>query len=146
MPAREKSIFLPKAANQSTRDLAFAILQLRADPAKCVAHFHEDAVFTMIGRLCDYSFSGVFRGREQILDLFRRVDAEIQMSEHKILNCVVEGEQIGLRRSVVVRHHGTAAMTRLIVGNFVRFRDGKIAEVHEYADTAWLKRLSGDED
>jgi ketosteroid isomerase-like protein len=145
MPAREKNaIFFPKGANQPARDLVFEVLRTRADPSACIVHFHEDAVFTMIGRMCDYSFSGVFRGRAQILDLFRRVDAEIEMSEHKILNLVIEGDSVALRRSVVVRHYGTAAMTGLIIGNFVRFREGKIAEIHEYSDTAWLRRLSGD--
>jgi ketosteroid isomerase-like protein len=121
-------------------------LESRGDPAKCLEYFHEDAVFYVLGRLCDYSASGVFRGREQILSHFRRIDSEVECSERKILNLVVEGDKVGVRRSVVVRHHGTAAVSQLVFADFVKFRDSKIVEVFEYADTAWLKRLSGDED
>jgi|GEM_PF-6899846 len=146
MTARETSIFLPETANERTRELIVEALQARADPAKCVEYFHEDAVFYVLGRICDYSASGVFRGRDQILDHFRRINSEVECSERKILNLVVEGDKVGVRRSVVVRHHGTAAVSRLIFADFVKFRGEKIAEVFEYADTAWLKRLSGDED
>ena len=146
MTARETSIFLPETANERTRELIVEALQARADPAKCVEYFHEDAVFYVLGRICDYSASGVFRGRDQILDHFRRINSEVECSERKILNLVVEGDKVGVRRSVVVRHHGTAAVSQLIFADFVTFRGEKIAEVFEYADTAWLKRLSGDED
>jgi len=146
MTARATSIFLPETANERTRELIVEALQARADPAKCVEYFHEDAVFYVLGRICDYSASGVFRGRDQILDHFRRINSEVECSERKILNLVVEGDKVGVRRSVVVRHHGTAAVSRLIFADFVKFRGEKIAEVFEYADTAWLKRLSGDED
>ena len=146
MTARKTSIFLPETANGRTRELVIATLESRADPAKCVEYFHEDAVFYVLGRLCDYPASGVFRGREQILGHFRQIDSEVECSERKILNLVVEGDKVGVRRSVVVRHHGTAAVSQLIFADFVKFRGEKIAEVFEYADTAWLKRLSGDED
>ena len=146
MNARETSIFLPETANERTREIMVATLEARADPEKCLEYFHEDAVFYVLGRLCDYSVSGVFRGREQILGHFRRIDSEVECSERKIFNIVVEGDKVGVRRSVVVRHHGTAAVSQLIFADFVKFRDSKIVEVFEYADTAWLKRLSGDED
>jgi ketosteroid isomerase-like protein len=138
--------FMPESSHRRTRELISEVLWAHADPAKCAQYFHDDGVFCIIGRICDYSFSGVFRGRRQITDLFRRIAGEVELSDHRILNLVIDGDQVGLRRSVVVRHRGTAARTRLILGNLVRMRDGKIAEVHEYADTAWLKRLSGDED
>jgi ketosteroid isomerase-like protein len=34
----------------------------------------------------------------------------------------------------------------LTVANLLRLRDGKIANIYEYIDTGWLRRLSGDED
>jgi len=145
MPARETSIFLPESANQQMRDLIVAVLEARSDPAKCVEYFHDDCVFHVLGRICDYSVSGDFRGHEKLLNLFRRLDGEVEFSDRKILNLVVEGDQAGLRRSVVVRHRGTAAVSRITFAEFVTFRDSKIAEVFQYADTAWLKRLSGDE-
>ena len=146
MAAREKkSIFLPEADRQPSRDLVLEVLQAapirrNASPFPRGRHPHHDRPAVRLFLQRRVSRPG------KILDLFRRIDAEIQMSENKILNLVVEGETVGLRRSVVVRHHGTAAMTRLIVGDFLKIRDGKIAEIHEYSDTAWLKRLTDGED
>jgi hypothetical protein len=45
----------------------------------------------VIGASHDYSFSGDYAGREQILDLFHRIDTDIEMHEHRILNIVVDG-------------------------------------------------------
>jgi hypothetical protein len=78
--------------------------------------------------------------------MMRRIDGEVEMSDHRVLNLLVDGDNAALRRSVVVRHHGTAACTRLIIGNFVRFRNARIFEVYEYAETSWLRRLSGDDE
>lgn len=128
-----------------TRDLVVAALKARPDPAKYVDYFHEDATYHMLGRVCDYSLSGVFRGREQILSLFRRIDAEVICSERTILGLVVEEGKAALRRSMVIRHRGTSATAKLIFADLVKVRDDKISEMYEYADTAWLKRLSGDE-
>lgn len=145
MPDCEKSPFLPEKASPHLRELVWAVLRARADPQQCIDYFHDDAVLHMIGRIYDYSFSGVYRGKAQILDLFRRVDAEVELSDHKILNLIVDDGRAGLRRSVHVRHYGTAAEASLVIGNFVVFRESRIARAWEYADTAWLKKLSGDE-
>ena len=147
MTARDTSIFLPETANGRTRELIIAIIEARADPAKCVEFFHEDAVFHVLGRICDYSVSGLFRGREQILGHFRRIDSEVECSERKIFESRRRGRQ---GRRSPQRRRPPSRHRRRLATDFRGFRDfsgfEKIAEVFEYADTAWLKRLSGDED
>ena len=145
MTAHVRSIFLPEYVHQGTHDLVVAALEARPDPKKYVEYFHEDATYHMLGRLCDYSLSGVFRGRKQILNLFRRIDTEVICSERTLLGLVVEEGKAALRRSVVVRHRGTSAVAKLIFADLVKVRGDKISEMFEYADTAWLRRLSGDD-
>ncbi len=70
----------------------------------------------------------------------------MELGDHKILNIVVDGDMVAVRRSVEARHYGTSAFARLLVGNLLRLREGKIAEAYEYVDTCWLRRLSGEED
>ncbi len=146
MSQAAKSIFLPEEANRKTRELVAELLVARASPKKLIEYFHEDGVFHVIGTTHDYSFSGVYRGREQIFGLLRRIDAEVELGEHRILNIIVDGDYVAIRRTTLARHHGTSAFARLTVANLLRLRDGKIAEAYEYVDTCWLKRLSGDED
>jgi len=117
----------------------------RYDYAKLVNLLHDDAVVTVVGDVFDYPLSGVYRGRAQILDFLRRLDGEIERSGQKILNLVVDGDKVGLRRSVVIRHHGTAASRLLTLGALAVFRDGKVAQLHEYVDTSWLKQVLGED-
>lgn len=138
--------FFPSLPDRSTHALVQEILAARHDHMKFLGFVHDDAVFTMTGAILDYPFGGVYRGRDNILDLLRRIDAEIEMSDHRILNLIVDGDRVGLRRSLRIRHHGTSASRRLVVGNVVTFRDLRIAELYEYVDTAWLKQLSGEGD
>jgi ketosteroid isomerase-like protein len=138
--------FLPRDPDRSTHDLVRDILSVRHDYSKFTAFFHEDAVFIVVGQIYDYLFSGVYRGPENIVELLRRIDAEIEMSDHKILNLIIDGDKVGLRRSVLIRHRGTSASRPLVIGNFVIFRDRRIAELYEYVDTNWLKDVSGEAD
>ncbi len=146
MTSRDFSKFFPSLPDRSTHDLVQEILAARHDHIKFLGFFHDDAVFTMTGEIHDYPFSGVYRGKDNILGLLRRIDAEIEMSDHKILNLVVDGDRAGLRRSLRIRHRGTSASRPLVIGNFVTFRDRRIAELYEYVDTIWLKQMSGDAD
>jgi ketosteroid isomerase-like protein len=138
--------FLPDDPDRLQSDFVRQALDARSDLEKFMGFFHDDATIAIVGGIYDYAFSGVYRGRENILALLRRIDAEIEMSDHRILNLVVDGDKIALRRSTLVRHRGTAAARRLILGNLATMRDGKVAELHEYVDTAWLKKMSGADD
>lgn len=146
MATHDLSGFLPTNPESSKYELVGEILSARADLAKFADYVQDDAVFTFVGNICDYSFSGVYRGRKSILDLLRRIDVEVELSDHKILNLVIEGDRFGLRRSTLVRHRGTSATRVLTLGNFVTLRDGKIAEGYEYVDTSWLRKMAGEED
>ncbi len=146
MTRPDPSIFCPADPNGKMRELVAEILYSRAQPEKCVEYFHHDAVFHIVGVSREYAFSGSYRGREQLIAMMMKIDGEVELSDHRVLNLVVDGDNAALRRSVVVRHHGTSAVTRLIIGNFLRFRDFKIVEGFEYADTCWLRRLSGEDE
>jgi ketosteroid isomerase-like protein len=146
MSQTANSIFVPNDANIKTRELIGEILVSRAQPKKFIEYLHEDCVCHVIGARHDYPFGGEYRGREQILGLLHRIDAEVELTEHRILNIVVDNDNVALKRETLVRHHGTAAVAKLTVANLLRLRDGKIADAYEYIDTGWLRRLSGDED
>lgn len=146
MTRPDPSIFCPEDPNGRMRELVAEILYSRARPAKFVEYFHDDAVIHIVGVSREYAFSGSYRGHDQIMAMLQRIDGEVELSDHKVLNLVVDGDNAALRRSVVVRHHGTSAVTRLIIGNLLRFRDFKVVEAYEYADTCWLRRLSGEDE
>ena len=128
------SIFLPASRASDVRRILLEALVARAEPQKFVEYFHEDACIRLIGQHRDYRFAGDFRGRTQILDLCRR-----------ILSLVVDGDKVALRRSCLARHHASGGEQRLTMAALMKFRDLRIAEGVEYADTTWLKRMLGED-
>jgi ketosteroid isomerase-like protein len=141
MAAQDLSELLPYSDCSIRAFFSDFFLAARDDHAKFATLLHDDAVITLIGDVCDYPLSGCYRGRQQIFDLLRRIDREFERSGHKILNLVVDGDKVGMRRSVVIRHRGTAVCRLLTLGAFAVVRDGKLAELHEYVDTTWLKQI-----
>jgi ketosteroid isomerase-like protein len=141
----EETIVFSDHPFAATRDLVMHAHRKRYDLAAFLAYFQDDCTFQIVGRVPDYPFSGVHVGKAGVGALLRRIDAQIEQTEDRILNLLVDGDRVAVRRSVVVRHYGTAARTRLVVGDIFTLRDGKVAEIIEYVDTAWLKTLTGDE-
>ncbi len=71
---QDKTFFTGVDDRSFLREKAAEILSAREQPTKFIEFFDENAVFHMIGRQCDYSLSGVFRGKDSILELIKRID------------------------------------------------------------------------
>ncbi|HUO55548.1 MAG TPA: nuclear transport factor 2 family protein, partial [Rhodoblastus sp.] len=126
MTPRDRSEFLPEEPDRPIHDLVREALAARDDYRRFMEFFREDASVVIVGRIYDYLFSGTYHGRDNIFALLRRIDGEIEMSDHKLHNLVVDGDKVALRRSVLVRHRGTAATRRLILANLATLREGRI--------------------
>jgi hypothetical protein len=135
--------FVPPESNPAISALIMRAMQMRGKPEDFVSLFHPEAVLHMIGDRRDCSLYGVYRGKEQILKLLRDVDAEFERGDHRLLNAVIDGESFALRRLVEIKHRGSSESALVIIGNFVRLREGLFGEVFEFADTATIRRLMG---
>jgi ketosteroid isomerase-like protein len=149
-PARETAAVSTQARPShdhpfaATRELVMRAHQQRYDHEAFLGHFHDDCTFRIVGRIRDYPFGGLYVGKAAVGALFRRIDDQIEQRDDRILNLLVDGDKVAIRRSVTIRHYGTSARTRLVVADLFRLRDQKVAEISEYIDTAWLKKLTGD--
>ncbi len=133
--------FVPPESNPLLRARIGQAVPMRARPDDFIRYFHEDAVLHMVGDRRDCVFYGVYRGKAQILNLLRDVDAEFEREDHRILSVVIEGDTIALRRLVELRHRGTSQAEQLVIAHLIRTRAGLIQEVFEYGDTATMRRL-----
>jgi hypothetical protein len=127
-----------------TRELIYQLHQARFDHEAFLGFFCEDCRFRIVGQVPDYPFSALYVGKSGVRALLERIDGQVELTEGKILNLLIDGDRVALRRSILVRHHGTAASIRLVVGNLIVLRDAKVLELSEYIDTDWLKKLAGD--
>jgi ketosteroid isomerase-like protein len=133
--------FVPEENHPEIRALIERMLVLRSRPDEFIALFQPDAVMHMIGDQRDWPYFGVYRGQAQILELLRRIAMEFERLNDRILNIVAEGDCFAVRRLLEVRHHGSSQRELLVLGDFVRIRDGLIAAAFQYSDTAMACRL-----
>jgi ketosteroid isomerase-like protein len=135
--------FTPPDPNPAVKALIARAMRLRDKPEDFISLFQPDAVLHMIGDRRDSPLFGVYRGREQILELLRAVDAEFERCEHRLLNAVVDGDCFALRSLVEIKHRGSSQSALIVTGHFVRTSAGLFEEVFEFGDTATLQRLLG---
>ncbi|MBB4196705.1 ketosteroid isomerase-like protein [Rhodoblastus sphagnicola] len=128
----------------SIRELVFHAYATRFDLDVFLGFFHDDAVFHIVGRVPNYPFSGDYAGKAAIRAALERIDGEIEQTNGELLNVLVEGDAIAIRRRNTLRHRGTSARIDVMVGNLIKFRDRKMTELYEYVDTTWHAKLTGD--
>jgi len=114
----------------------------RGDFEACMALLAEDITWTNIGST---RFSGTYSGKKALLErllgpLFALLKAGVSS---EIQQLTAEGDV------VVAQTKGTAETLRGVPYNnsycqVIRIRDGKIAEVTEYFDTALVNSIFGD--
>ncbi|MCW2317750.1 Ketosteroid isomerase-related protein [Rhodoblastus acidophilus] len=141
---RHENDFLGEDPRAAIRDLVGQAYATRFDLDTFLGFFHEDAVFHIIGRVPAYPYSGLYVGKPAIRAALARIDGDIEQTDGRMLNILVEGDTIGIRRRNSLRHRGTAARLDIMVGNLIKFRDFKITELYEYIDTSWHEKLAGD--
>ncbi len=133
--------FVPPEPNPVVKALITRAMLLRGKPDEFISLFHPGAVLHMVGDRRDCPFYGDYRGRGQILKLLRDVDAEFERVDQRLLNVVIDGDCFAMRRLVEIKHRGSSQTALVVIGHFVRLREGQFGEVFEYADTAIMRRL-----
>jgi ketosteroid isomerase-like protein len=76
----------------------------------------------------------VIRGREAFLAQLKRTEEDFEAVDGEILQILVEGEHSALRWRTEWRHRGTGRLWPLDMAFFLRWRDGVVAEMHEFED------------
>jgi hypothetical protein len=135
--------FTPPEPNPAVKALIARAKLLRGRPEDFISLFQPEAVLHRIGDRRDSPLFGIYRGREQILELLRAFDAEFERSEHRLLNAVVDGDCFALRWLAEIKHRGSSQSALVVTGHFIRTRAGLFEEVFEFSDTAMLRRLLG---
>lgn len=136
--------FQPKGGNEDVRAFILQAYKTFDHPEKFIELFNKDAVVHVLGDPADRPYAGVHQGLEQIGWLLRMFTTEIHRREQTILNVVIDGDRFAVRRSVEFCHRGTNDRVKTNIAWLVQLREGKIAEAHEFADTALISRLGVD--
>jgi ketosteroid isomerase-like protein len=127
--------------------LSFLDALSRGDRDAAREAFHEDARWKYPPSL---GGPGVHEGRDAIFDVYFAVDERLYETgtreyDIEVLSAVAEGNKV----AVEMRHRGRTLRGEPYESDYhvlYALRDGRIAEVHEYFDSLYVRRLYSDED
>jgi ketosteroid isomerase-like protein len=106
-----------------------------------VAAFHPDAVFTLVGDKRALEVTGSVHGHRDLRETFGGFIATFDFVERKILSEVIEGDRAAVHSRLVVRYKPTGEIRATDVVDLLKFQDGKIIELIEFADTALIRDM-----
>jgi ketosteroid isomerase-like protein len=100
-----------------------------------VPHFAPDVVIHYNCAKYGLFTTGVIQGHEAFIANLKRAEEEFQALDGEILQILVEGERGAMRWRTRWRHRGTGRLWPLDMAYFLRWRNGLVAEMHEYIDS-----------
>ena len=113
----------------------------RGDLDDLVAAFHPEAVFTLVGDRKALDVTGSVQGHRGLREALGGFIATFQFVERQILSELVEGDRAAVHSRLVVRHNPTNETRTTECLDLLKFQDGKIIELIEFADTALVRDM-----
>jgi len=101
--------------------------------------FHPEAVFTLIGDKKALEVTGTFHGHNHVREALRDFISTFDFLDRHILSNVVEGDRAAVHSCIVVRYGPTKETWTADCLDLFTFKDGKIVELIEFADTAQIR-------
>lgn len=103
--------------------------------------FHPEAVFTLVGDKTALEVAGSVHGHRELRETLRGFIATFDFVERQILSELVEADRAAVHSRLVVRHSPTGKTRTTEVLDLVKFQDGKIIDLIEFADTALIRDM-----
>jgi ketosteroid isomerase-like protein len=126
--------------NTAARIRAFYADRMRFGSAAVEMHFAEDGELRIIGDPVTIPFARRHSGRDQVAALIGQVDMEFAIEDFEIVDLLLDGSRAAVRWVAAARHRGTGTAIRVEAFNHVVLRDGRIASITEFFDTAATAR------
>ena len=98
-------------------------------------------MFTLIGDKKALEVTGTVHGQEGVREAFRDFIATFDFIDRHILSEIVEGDRAAVHSCIVVRYGQTKETWTADVLDLLTFKDGKIVELIEFADTAQIRDM-----
>jgi ketosteroid isomerase-like protein len=113
----------------------------RGDLEGLVAAFHPEAVFTLVGDKRSLQVAGSAQGHHGLRETLGGFIATFKFVERQILSELVEADRAAVHSRLVVRYDPTGKTLTTECLDLLKFQDGKIIELIEFADTALIRDM-----
>jgi ketosteroid isomerase-like protein len=113
----------------------------KGDLDTLMAAFHTEGVFTLVGDKKALEVTGSVHGHAEVREALRGFINSFDFVDRQILSEVVEGDRAAVHSCTVVRYGPTKETWSADVLDLFTFKDGKILELVEFADTAQIRDM-----
>jgi ketosteroid isomerase-like protein len=103
--------------------------------------FHPEAVFELVGSKATLAVAGASQGHQDVRTTMTGFVKAFDFIHRDIISITIDGDRAAVHSRIRVRFiPGNKTVTTDILDSF-RFKDGKIIELVEFADTALIKDM-----
>lgn len=113
----------------------------KGDVDGVMAGFHHAGIFELAAEKKTFELAGAIEGHSNIREAMTQFSATFEFVEREVLSMIVEGDSASVRSRLKVRFVPKNETFTTEVVDLFRFKDGKIAELVEYADTALINKM-----
>jgi ketosteroid isomerase-like protein len=105
------------------------------DRERVAAIIDDDIDWLISGPVEIFPFEGARRGKAAVLKVLGEIAAQYRLERYQPEIVVVDGDRAAVLSDVAFEQRATGRMLRFRVVNFLRFRDGRLVEFREFANT-----------
>jgi ketosteroid isomerase-like protein len=95
----------------------------------------EDIDWIIYGPVQVFAFAGHRRGRKAVLEALGGIAKEYVLERYEPRIILVEGDRAAVMSDVAFQQRSTGRTVSTQLANFLRFRDGKLVEFREFANS-----------
>ena len=106
-----------------------------------VTAFHDGGRFELSAEPKTFALAGAIEGHSNLRQAMTQFIANFQFVQRDILSLIVEGDHACVRSRVKVRFVPKSETFETEIVDLFRFKDGKIDELVEFADTALINKM-----
>jgi ketosteroid isomerase-like protein len=107
----------------------------RRDFERVAGLIDEDVDWIIHGPVQIFPFAGHRRGRNAVLEALGGIAKDYVLERYEPRIVIVEGDRAAVVSDVAFQQRSTGRTVSMQLANFLRFRDGKLVEFREFANT-----------
>jgi uncharacterized protein len=107
----------------------------RRDFDRVAALIHDDIDWIIYAPMQVFPFVGHRSGKVAVLEALASIAKDYQLESYAPKVMVVDGDRAAVMSDVTFKQRSTGRTLRFHLANFLRFRDGRLIEFREFANT-----------
>jgi ketosteroid isomerase-like protein len=121
----------------TTRDLVTDLYAAyaRGDAERIAELIDDDIDWIIHGPMQIFPFAGHRRGKMAVLEALGALAKDYMLERYEPRSMLVDGDRAAVRSDVAFKQRATGRTLRFHIANFLRFRDGRVVEFREFANT-----------